>query len=149
MQWLRCWQYTTFSVLCTINLLTRSRFLSEKYYSQVPNKRGRRRLLNFHFFSVLFFHFWYVWYSFDYYVVLTSFTSCLFPYFMTKHQYCTFMSLFYSLPELTKFLKFRPKPPVYFDPHPSPQAFIKFKKDLRHTSFVYFDLSGSPLPPVC
>ena len=40
---------------------------------------------------------WYVWYSFDYYLVLTSFTSCWFTYFKIVHLFITNTNEFFEI----------------------------------------------------
>ena len=60
-------------------------------------------------FTKIYLVYWYVWYSFDYYLVLTSFTSCLFTYFKIDHQHQTFIKqiFFHSSQILKDFLKFQ------------------------------------------
>ena len=65
--------------------------------------------------------YWYIWYSFDYYLFLTCFTSCFFTYFKVEHQHQTFMSLFSIITNINEY--FQISNPL----HP----FIKFNKDLQ------------------
>ena len=67
-----------------------------------------------------------IWYSFDYYLVLTCFTSRLFTYFKIKHQYLTFMSHFSFITDIDEYIEIlNPLPP-----------FIKFNKDLQPLRFI-------------
>ena len=80
---------------------------------------------------IIYLVYWYVWYSFDYYLVLTSFTSCLLTYFKIEHQYQTLMSLFSFITNINGYFKIPTSPFILSPP------FIKFNKDLQPPSLFW------------
>ena len=75
-------------------------------------------------FTQIYLVYWYIWYSFDYYLVLTNFTSCLFIYFKIENQFSfiTDINGYFEIPNPTprlfwpQFIKFNWDIARLFDP---------------------------------
>ena len=100
-------------------------------------------------FTYIYLVYWYIWYSFDYYVVLTNFT-CLFVYFNIEHNSKHSCLSFHSVSILTDILKLWPLSrllnltkisnlSVYFDP-----PFIRYLRvknqdmELEHSVVLFW-----------
>ena len=76
------------------------------------------------------------------YLLLTSFTSCLFTYFEFEPQYQTFMSPFSCISDINGFFEFQTLPFILIPP-----PFIKFNKNLRPPPPLQFYFDASPPSP--